>query len=110
MRFLGVDVVVDRDLNLSSASHRDDRDAAVRLGVLTDAVGIVSFVGDENLGVRRVGVHHEIVALVVRDFPAGDLRRDREPLGVGAEMDFGREATFRAAKTLSLSPPFAPAA
>jgi hypothetical protein len=25
-------------------------------------------------------------------------------------MDFGREATLRAAKTLSLSPPFAPAA
>src|SRR5258705_1133451 len=106
----GVDVVIDRDLDLSSASHRDDCDAAFGLGMLTDAVGIVSFVGDENLGGWRVCVHHEVVALVVRDLPAGDLRCDGEPFGVGTEMDFGREAAFRAAKTLSLSPPFAPAA
>ena len=106
----GVNVVVDRDLELSSATHRNDRDATFRFGVLADAVSVVSLVGDENLRFRRVGVHHEIVALVVRDFPAGDLRRDRQPFGVGAEMNFGREATLRAAKTLSLSPPFAPAA
>lgn len=106
----GVDVVVDRGLDLSSTTHRNDRDAAIRACVFTDAVGVIAFIGDENLRVRRVGVHHEIVALVVRNFPAGDLRRDREPFGVGAEMNFGREAAFRAAKTLSLSPPFAPAA
>lgn len=106
----GVDVVVDRDLDFSPASRRDDRDPAVGLGVRADAVGIVSLVGDENLRRGRVGVHHEVVALVVRDLAAGDFRGDREAFGVGAEMDFGREATFRAAKTLSLSPPFAPAA
>src|SRR4029434_314067 len=101
-----VDVAVERDLDLSSAPHRDDRDAAFGLGVLPDAVGIVTFVGDENLGIRRVCVHHEIVAFVVRDFPAGDLCRDREPFGVSAEMNFSREAAFRSAKTLSLSPPY----
>ena len=106
----GVDVIVDRDLDLSSATHRDDRDAAIRLGVLADPVGVIPLVGDENLRFWRVGVHHQIVALVVRDFPAGDLRRDRESFRVGAEMDFGRDAAFRAAKTLALSPPFAPAA
>lgn len=106
----GVDVAVDRDLDLSSATHRDDGDPAIRRGPLTDAVGVVALVGEKNLGGWRVGVHHEVVALVVRDFPAGDLCRDGEPFGIGAEMDFGREATFRAAKTLSLSPPFAPAA
>ena len=106
----GVDVIVDRDLDLSPATHRNDRDAALGLGVLADAVGVVALVGDEHLRRGRVGVHHEVVALVVRDLPAGDLGRDREAFGIGAEMDFGREATFRAAKTLSLSPPFAPAA
>ena len=106
----GVDVVVDRGLDLSSATHRNDRDATFRLGILADAVGVVSFVGEKNLGIWRVCVHHEVVALVVRDFPASNLRCDREPFGVGAEMNFGREATLRAAKTLSLSPPFAPAA
>lgn len=106
----GVDVVVDRDLNFSPASRRDDGGAAVGLGVRADAVGVVALVGDQHLWRGRVGVHHEVVALVVRDFPAGDLGGDREAFGVGAEMDFGREATFRAAKTLSLSPPFAPAA
>lgn len=106
----GVDVAVDRGLDLSSATHRNDRDATFRLGVLADAVCVIALIGDENLRVWRVCVHHEVVALVVRDFPAGDLRRDREPFGVGTEMNFGREATFRAAETLSLSPPFAPAA
>ena len=35
---------------------------------------------------------------------------DRQALTVGAKVDFGREATKRAAKTLVLSPPFAPSA
>ena len=105
-----VDVVIDRGLDLSPVTHWNDRDAAVGFSVLTDAVGVIALVGDENLWFQCLRIHHEIVALVIRDFPAGDFRRNRKPFGVGTEMNFGREATLRAAKTLSLSPPFAPAA
>jgi len=68
--------------------------AALGLGVGADAVGAVALVGDKNLGVGRVGVDHEVVVLVVRDFPAGDLGGDQEAIGAGAEVLFRREATF----------------
>ena len=67
----------------------------------------------------------ELVLVVAEPAPRGaelvDRRRaerlpgrqddpDRQALAIGAKVDLGREATARAAKTLVLSPPFAPAA
>ena len=106
----GIDEVVDGDLDYSAAAHGNDGNAASFLDVGAHAVGIVALVGDENFRIGRFGVHHEVIALVVRDFAAGDFRRDREPLGVGPEVDFRGEAALRAAETFFLSPPFAPAA
>jgi hypothetical protein len=57
-------------------------------------IGVISLVGDHDAWKRRGVPHHEVEALVVRDFAAGDLRADWETIRVGAEMDFGREATF----------------
>lgn len=104
-----IDVVVDDDRVLARASAGDDGGAFVLREQSADAIGIVALVGDQDFR-RHLRVDDEIEALVVRDFAAGDFRGDRETLRVGAEVDFGREATFRTAKTLSLSPPFAPAA
>jgi hypothetical protein len=57
-------------------------------------IGVISLIGDQDAWKRRGVSHHEVEALVVRDFATGDLHADRETVRVGAEMDFGREATF----------------
>jgi len=106
----GIDEVVDGDLEFAAAAHGNDGNAASRLDAGAHAIGVVAFVADKHLRIGRFGVHHEVIALVVRDFAAGDFRREREPLGVGPEVDFRGEAALRAAETLFLSPPFAPAA
>jgi len=106
----GVDEVVDRDPDFAALAHGNDGNAAASLDVGAHGVGVVSLVGEEDLGIGGARIHHEIVSLVIRDFSAGDFRRDRQAFGVGSEMDFRGEAAFRAAETLFLSPPFAPAA
>ena len=106
----GVDEVVDWDLDFAALAHGNDWNSAALLDVGAHVVGVVSLVGKEDLGIGRACIHHEIVALVVRDFSAGELRGDRQAFGVGPEMDFRCETAFRAAETLFLSPPFAPAA
>jgi len=106
----GVDEVVDGDLDFAAAAHGNDGNAASFFDVGAQAVGVIALVGDKHFRVGRFGVHHEVIALVVRDFSAGDFRRDREPFGVRPEVDFRGEAALRAAETFFLSPPFAPAA
>lgn len=106
----GVDEVVDDDRLLAVLAAWDDSFGAARSCVISNGVGIITAVGDHDLRIGAVGGHDEVVAFVIRDFPAGDFRRDGEAFAVGAEVDFGGEAAFRAAKTLFLSPPFAPAA
>ena len=106
----GIDEVVDGDLDLAALAHGNDGHAAAALDIGAHAVGVVALVAEKHPGVGRARLHHEVVAFVVRDFPAGDLNRDRQALGVGPEMDFGGEAALRAAETLFLRPPFAPAA
>ena len=39
-----------------------------------------------------------------------ELHADRQALGVGAGVDFGREAAARTAERIALDPPFPPAA
>lgn len=89
-----VDELIDSDLHLASAAHRNDGDAAFGFHVVANAIGVIALVGDQHFGFRPFGVHHDVVALVVRDFAAGDFRRDREPFAGDAEMNFCRKATF----------------
>lgn len=106
----GVDEIIDGDLDSTASAHGNDGNAASVLDVGAHGVGIITLVGDEHFRVGHFAIHHEVVALVVRDFAAGDFRRDREPFGVGPEVDFRGETALRTAETLFLSPPFAPAA
>lgn len=106
----GVDEVVDGDLEFAAAAHGNDGMTPALADVGAHAIGVVAFVADKHFRIGRFGVHHEVVALVVRDFAAGDFCREREPFSVGPEVDFRGEAALRAAETLFLSPPFAPAA
>lgn len=89
-----VDAPVNCNLPFAPAGYGNDGDAVSRLPVVADAVGVVAVVGDENFWLRPFGFHHDVIAFVVRDFAAGDFRRDREPFAVGAEMYLCRKAAF----------------
>ena len=104
-------MAVDDRLDLSVPFGRDDGDDASGLQVGQDEVGIVSLVGKQDAGLGAGLVHDRRVAFHIGDLPAAQRDRDREAQSVAAEMDLGREATSRAAKTLILIPFFsAPAA
>lgn len=106
----GVDEFIDEDRRLAVLAAWNDRLGSAPADILANVVGIKAAVGDDDLWIGSVGLHHEVVALVVRDLAAGDFGRDREAFGVCPEVDFGGETAFRPAETLFLSPPFAPAA
>ena len=89
-----VDVIIDRSRRFACAARGNDGDASVLLNNIANVIGIVSLVGNQDARARLGIAHYEVEALIVRDFAAGDLCPDREALCVGAEMDFGREATF----------------
>lgn len=104
-------MTVDDGLDLSVSLGRDDGDDASGLQVGQDEVGVVSLVSEQDAGLWTGLVHDRGVAFYIGDLPAAQRDRDGEALSVAAEMDLGREATARAAKTLVLIPFFsAPAA
>ena len=105
-----VDRAVDFDLNAPVLFRRDDRRAAALLDIGADFVGIISAIGQQHLGSRRIFFHQWLVAFDIVGFARRERCSDREAVRVGAEMDLGREATSRTAKSVSLNPPLPPAA
>jgi hypothetical protein len=104
-------VAIDDGLDLAVALRGNDGGDASGLKIGQDKVGVVAFVGEQDAGLRAGLVHERLIASHIGDLPAAQCDRDREPQSVAAEMDLGREATSRAAKTLVLIPLFsAPAA
>ncbi len=74
-----------------------------------NAVGVIGAVGDDVVGgvePREQGLGEQ----AVMNLPGADLDAQRVAERIDAGMDLGRQAAFRAADTVSLSPPFAPAA
>ena len=85
-------MIIDRSRRFACAARGNDGDASVLLK--HRECNRLSLVGNQDARARLGIAHYEVEALIVRDFAAGDLCPDREALCVGAEMDFGREATF----------------
>jgi len=96
-------MAVDNGLDLSVALGRDDSDDALGLKVGQDGVCVVALVAHEHLRLRSRLGHDRAISPDVRDFAAGQDHRDRQAQAVAPQMDLGREATARAAKTLVLS-------
>ncbi len=106
----GIQGAVDRVLNMAVLLGRDLGRAASSANLVSDSVAVIALVGQHDLEVgvmlgHEVGKSRTVVRLARRQ-----QERDWKTLSVGPGMDFGREATARAAKSLVLSPPFAPAA
>lgn len=106
----GVDGHVDSLAHPSVPSHRYHGQGVAALDVFPNFIRVIAPVGDQNCWLRQVVGHHHIIAGVVGILPRRDLGPHREACAVDAEMDLGREATSRTAKSLFRSPPFAPAA
>ena len=105
-------MAIDDSLDLAGALWRDDGLHAPGFEVLKDGVGVVALVAEQDLRGWPRFVHDRAIAPDVGSLAAGQDRGDRQAQAVGPQMDLGREATARAAKTLVLSRCFfwAPAA
>lgn len=105
-------MTVDDRLDLAIALWRDDGGDSLGVQVGEDGVGVVALVAHEHLGGGAGLGHERRVAFDVGGFAAGQDDGDGQAQAVGSQMDLGREATARAAKTFALSSRFflAPAA
>ena len=105
---MAIDLALDGSITLG----RDDGGGAPCVKVGQDGVSVVAFVAEQDLGLRSRLGHDRRVALHVADLAAGQDHGDRQAQAVAPQMDLGREATARAAKTFARSARFfwAPAA
>ena len=101
---------IDRALNLAIALCRDDRIGAVEPRVLANGVAVIASVGEQRLGAIIVGLHQRIIGRCIMRFARREDEAERQTFAVGAGVNFARKAAARTAKSLFLSPPFAPAA
>ena len=71
----------------------------------------VTLIAEHPVGIAIVKLHQRIIAFDFVRLAACHIEGQRVAFGVGAEVDFGREAAARTAKCLLiLIPPFTPAA
>lgn len=105
---IGDGVDEDRLFAIDLAGY--DRSAAPLIDDTTDVIAVVAPIGDEHFDFGQIIIDQRVELFEVGHFATAYLRPDRQSVSVGNEVDLGREATFRAAKTFLLSAPFAPAA
>ena len=101
---------IDRALHFAVRLRRDDGIGSMEPGIFADGVAVITLVAEQRLWANIIGLHQRIVGRRIVCFARRDDEAERETFAVRAGMDFTREAAARAAKTLILSPPFAPAA
>ena len=107
---LPVEALVPADRGCAVGSWRDHGPNATRFEIGADGVAVVALVGDQGVGGAVGQVDQRVVALAVRRLAAGEVEGERASLGIAETMNLTGEPAPRAAKRLSLSPPFAPAA
>jgi hypothetical protein len=105
-------MTVDDGLDLAVAFGRNDGGHASGVEVCEDGVGVVTLVAHEHLRLGAGLGHQRGVTPDVGSLAAGQDDGDGQAQAVGSQMDLGREATARAAKTFAMSTRFflAPAA
>jgi len=103
-------VAVDHDLDPAVPTGRDDRSDRSGLHRLSQVIGVVAAIGNDDPRLGSISVEQGDGACVIGRLAGRDLYRYGQTFAVGAEVNLCREATPRAAETLSRSPPFAPAA
>ena len=103
-----IDRAVDFDLDAPVFLRWNDRRSASQFNVCPNIICIIAPVCEQHLRVWRILTHQRIVAFDVMSFSRCEDGPYGEPLRVRAEMDLGRKATARTAKSVSLNPPLPP--
>ena len=101
---------IDGTLDLAIGLGGNDRIGAMNVAIGTYFIAVIAFVAEHGLRARLVRRHQLVVGRDVVRLAAGQSEAEGQAFAVRAGMKFCRKATARAAKTLFLSPPFAPAA
>ncbi len=107
---LPVEAFVPADRGLAVGARRDDGPDAARLEIGADGVAVIALVGEHGPGRVFGQVDQRFVGGAVRRFAAREVEGERPSPGVCETVNLTGEPAPRAAKSLSLSPPFAPAA
>ena len=92
--------MIDPDAHLAGFAHGNLGDHIPRRHVFSHAVSIIASVGQQDAWLWQVAGHDQIEPEVVRCLPRRDIGPHRQACCIDAEMDLGREATSRTAKTL----------
>lgn len=87
---LAVEALAEARLPASVALRRNVGRSALVLDQLTNAIGVVSLIGEHD-GVRAEMVEQRVGDLPVMRLPCGQAEPDREPLRVDDDLDLGRE-------------------
>lgn len=106
----GVEPPADGVLHLAAALGRDFRLGAAVAGILPEGVAVVCLVAEQHAGVAVTLGHEIVVGGEIMCLAGGQDDGNGKPVSIGAQVDLGREAAARTAKSLGLSPPLAPAA
>jgi hypothetical protein len=107
---LPVEALVVTDGSLAVRLCRDHGLDAAALQIGPDSVGIVSFVGEQRLGLLFGQIDQIVIGLAVRRFTRREVEGDRPSSSITETMNFTGEPAPRAAKSSSMNPPFPPAA
>ena len=107
--FLVKDAVVD-DRRLAVRAARDDGVDPASAQVVADGIGVVSFVAQQGGRFDFGKRNQRVVRLAVSGLTACQMEGERSPAGIGDTVNLTAEPAPRAAKSLSMSPPFTPAA
>jgi len=107
---LPVDASVPANGGLSVGAWRNDRRDLMLTQKPSDGITVVTFVGEKMSGLLLGQGHHIFERRAVGRFAAREVEDKRDAFGITETMNFTGEPAPRAAKSLFLSPPFAPAA
>lgn len=107
---VAIDASVPADDRFAVGAGWDNRPDSAPGQVGADRIAIVAFVGKKvfRLGVGQV--HQVFERRAVGRFAAREVEGERDTGGIAETMNFTGEPAPRAAKSLVVSPPFAPAA
>jgi hypothetical protein len=97
-------------LYFSRRRARDRGLTTALLDIATDSLAVVSPVAEHLIGIAVDLLHQGREGGDVVRLPGRDDDPDRQARGVGAGVDFGREAAARTTERVALGPPFPPAA
>lgn len=105
--FVKLLVVTDRLFTIGS--WRNDWFYMPLFQVVPNGIAVIAFVCQKRLWLIVCQRHQVFVRRAVRRFAACEVEDERQSVGRTETMNFTGEPAPRAAKSLSVSPPFAPA-